>query len=94
MPTPNIRFVTVTSEPSRLSMSCRNFFLWWKFSFSVCCLDSVLVSEWRFSVCWLVFCGVFQHSLWCASMLLSVTFGDVGCSAGKVISNEEGDFSL
>jgi hypothetical protein len=26
MPTPNIRFVAVTSEPSRLSMNCRKFF--------------------------------------------------------------------
>ena len=35
---------------------------------------SVFVSDWCFRVCWLVFCGAFQHGLWCASMLPSVTF--------------------
>jgi len=46
-----------------------------KFGFSVCVLRSVLVSEWCLELCLLVFCGALLHGLWCASMLVSVTFG-------------------
>jgi len=60
---------------------------------------SVFVSNWCFRVCWLVFCGAFQHGLWCASMLLGVTavrmgVVDAGGSAGREISEEEGALSL
>ena len=41
-----------------------------------------------------MFCGAFQHSLWCALMLVSVTFGHVAGSAGKEISKEEGNNRL
>jgi len=49
---------------------------------------------WCFLGCWLVFCGAFLHGLWCASMLVSVTFAYVDGSAGKEISKEEGANSL
>ena len=44
-----------------------------------------------------MFCGVFQHGLWCRLMLLGVTFeyvAGVASSAGKEISEEEGDNRL
>jgi len=52
-----------------------------------------------------VFCGAFQHGLWCASMLVSVAFGDdvagmfglrlmAAVVAGKQISKEEGSNPL
>ncbi len=37
----------------------------------------------RFAGCWLVFCGAVLHGLWCASMLVGVTFGDVVKTIGS-----------
>jgi len=42
----------------------------------------------------MVFQALFAGVLWCALMLVSVTFGHVAGSAGKEISKEEGDNSL
>ena len=41
-----------------------------------------------------VFCGAFQHSYAWSLMLFSVAFGMLVSSAGRVISEEEGDHPL
>jgi len=58
------------------------------------CSEGCLLFCLAFWLCWMVFCGAFQHGLWCASMLPSVKFAYVGGSARKRISKEEGAISL
>jgi len=57
-------------------MSAENFFVlrvgFFCLCFAVCRMFCMV-----FRLCLLVFCGAFQHSLWCASMLPSVKFEHV-----------------
>jgi hypothetical protein len=41
-----------------------------------------------------VFCGAFQHGLWCGSKLVSAKSVDVAASAIREISKEEGNNRL
>ncbi len=50
-----------------------------KLCFSVCFVGAVFVCVWCFWRCLSVFCGAVLHSLWCASMLPSVTFENAAC---------------